>query len=201
MSSTTPTPMPTPTAKRRRLNDATATLTKPFKSPLRRAPPPPTIPTQSSAPAAAKPTPESLTLQNTQRDLQSHLTLLRSDLDTIQQAYRIESSGRDTELERLIVKWRGVGQKVAEEVFEGARERVGRMGGVRGLNRRERSWGWDVEGDGDGDGGYEGAGGEKEEEEDVREDEDEEFTMEMMLTMMGIDLKVIGFDREGQRWV
>lgn len=63
----------------------------------------------------------------------------------------------------MIVKWRGVGQRVAEEVFEGARERVVRMGGVRGWKGMEMSrsegggWWW-----GDGDNGHEEKGGGKE---------------------------------------
>ncbi|PWY88678.1 hypothetical protein BO94DRAFT_464466 [Aspergillus sclerotioniger CBS 115572] len=248
MASTNPTP--TPNAKRRRLNDAAATLAKPFKSPLRRPAPastgpndtistPPTTtttttttpqttdpalqsqpqstpktsssqPTQKPTPTPRKltlptttpttkpppptqipaPDPEYHTLQTTHRTLQSQLTALRNELDTIQQAHRIESSGRDDELGRLIAKWRGVGQKVAEEVLVGTKERVDRMGGVKGLMGRRSGWG-----------GYEGEGKGKGQG-DEGEEEEEEFTMDVMLKMMGIDLKVIGYEREGGgRWV
>lgn len=71
----------------------------------------------------------------------------------------------------MIVKWRGVGQRVAEEVFEGARERVVRMGGVRGWQGMEMSrskgggGGWWEDGDNDHENssyGHEEKGGGKE---------------------------------------
>jgi hypothetical protein len=78
-------------------------------------------------------------LQKEQRALQSRLSALRSELDTVQQALRIESSSKDTELEALILKWKTVSQEAAEEVFEGARERVSRMGGLKAWRERMQS--------------------------------------------------------------
>jgi uncharacterized membrane-anchored protein YhcB (DUF1043 family) len=178
-----------PNGKRRRLDQATTTLSRPFKSPLRRptpavkdeaasskiegmaasssfiktitpdgqdnstalstssttnAPPTPpptrkrTFPGQRLTPAR-KPVPsdpEIMDLQKRQRELQSRLSSLRSDLDTVQQALRIESSSNDEELEVLIMKWKKVSQDAAEEVFSGAQERISRMGGVKAWRER-----------------------------------------------------------------
>lgn len=78
-------------------------------------------------------------LQKQQRALQSRLAALQSDLDTAQQALRIESSNRHTELKALIAKWRGISQDAAEEVFAGAQERVTRMGGMAAWKEQKKS--------------------------------------------------------------
>lgn len=70
------------------------------------------------------------------------------------------------ELERLITKWRRASRDAAEEVFAETRDRVNKMGGVRGWKEREREGRertrefqreWDGEGEkarrGDGDEG------------------------------------------------
>jgi SEL1 protein len=66
------------------------------------------------------------------------LSSLRAELDTTQQALRIESSSRDEELEALILKWRAASQDVAEELFASARDKVFRMGGVRAWKERAK---------------------------------------------------------------
>lgn len=78
-------------------------------------------------------------LQSQQKALQARIAALRSELDTAQQARRIESSDRDAELERLIAKWRSVSQSAADEVFEGAQERFTRMGGMAAWKERTKS--------------------------------------------------------------
>lgn len=180
--------------KRRRL-DAAATLSKPFKSPLRRPiSTEASLPNLTSDPAthnATQPTspvqtnhiqekaattpkfspvvrrqtpgipgsiglttptrfsadPELLDLQKQQLSLQSRLTALRTDRDTIHQALRIESSNKDLELEALISKWRRAGQDAAEEVFSNAQERVTRMGGIAAWMERSKrdAMRWDDE--------------------------------------------------------
>ncbi|EYE99039.1 putative DNA repair protein Dds20/Mei5 [Aspergillus ruber CBS 135680] len=266
--------------KRRRLENATSTLTKPFKSPLRRpvqannqkgddksstaAIPRSTItekdeintPGRTSTPTAtSNPTsqtrkrkttttntitptkkssilldPEISALQKHHRSLQSRLATLHTDLDTAQQALRIESSNRETELESLIAKWKAISQDAAEEVFTGAQERVARMGGMgawRGQMRSQQER-WEREEMEDWFGSAEAAGGEvdygdedgivrrkeevlaelgaakeKEEsnkEEEERGDENEEFTMDFMLRTLNIDPQMIGFDVTGQKW-
>lgn len=197
--------------KRRRLDATSSTLSKPFKSPLRRPPATPeaaapyaptkqeehrssttttcaqstpdTIPTShTTLPAAASTlasTPAStskrkrttflpadptlLHLEKQQRLLQAHLSSLRSDLDTAQQALRLESSTQDAELEALVAKWRGVAQSAADEVFEGARERVARMGGMKAWRERMREgrmggWGEEEEQERGAEGEYDDNG-------------------------------------------
>lgn len=109
------------------------------------------------------PDPTLANLQKAHRTLQSRLLTLRTELDTTSQALKIESSNKDAELNALISKWRGVSQDAADEVFEGARERIARMGGVRGWKKQQEEkeqqmrgggFGWD-----DGDNSASAAGG------------------------------------------
>ncbi|KAL3468200.1 hypothetical protein BJX64DRAFT_85881 [Aspergillus heterothallicus] len=264
-------------AKRRRLDNASAALSRPFKSPLRRdtpaikeetssaekeestlstpsalssssmerstqrvhhkptssstlTTPPPTTrkrtiyaqrPTPARKPVLADP--ETQALQKEQRALQSRLVTLRSELDTVQQALRIESSSRDKELEALIVKWRKVSQEAAEEVFTGARERISRMGGVKGWRERMKnvdnrweeeemeSWFGNVDAEAvDMDANeVEARKAEMREamERNAREkakddgNDSEEFTMDMMLKTLNIDLGLIGYNKAEQRWI
>jgi Swi5-dependent recombination DNA repair protein 1 len=167
--------------KRRRL-DAAATLSKPFKSPMRRStastniqpstpisketqtPATPNIPLEHdltpnssiaiapvltarkpiltpklSIPKPFQPSdPEILALQKQQRAIQSRLAALRSELDNANQALKLESSHKDTELEALIVKWRLASQNAADEAFTGAQERVIRMGGMAAWKERSK---------------------------------------------------------------
>jgi hypothetical protein len=81
--------------------------------------------------------------------------MLRQDLDTVEQALKIEQAGQDTELEALIAKWKTVSREAAEELFAGARDRVNRMGGVRAWKERIRNSqkarnAWDSDGQGAG---------------------------------------------------
>ncbi|PLB48287.1 hypothetical protein P170DRAFT_359785 [Aspergillus steynii IBT 23096] len=170
--------------------------------------------------------PETTALQKQQRALQSRLSALRSELDTARQALRVESSGKDTELEKLIGKWKGVSRNAAEEVFAGAQERVTRLGGMKAWREQMRNNNsrWEQEEMDSWYGGAEGDGVDVDEEElearkaemleqwDVpgkeaedkkREEatEEEEFTMDFMLKTLNVDLKLIGYDKEGQRWV
>lgn len=87
--------------------------------------------------SSSKSDPELYALQKQHSALQSRLSALRSELDTAQQALRIESSNKDQELEALIAKWREVSQEAADELFASARERVLRMGGVAAWRERE----------------------------------------------------------------
>jgi Swi5-dependent recombination DNA repair protein 1 len=157
--------------KRRRI-DTAVTLSKPFKSPMRRPTAAtdiqpstpiskteiPATPIQSEPspdpnsslpitpiPIARKPIlkprlstpkpfhssdPGIIALQKQKRAIQSRLATLRSEIDTANQALRLEGSTKDTELEALIIKWRLASQDAAEEAFTGAQERVSRMGGM-----------------------------------------------------------------------
>lgn len=68
--------------------------------------------------------------------LRGKLDTLRMKLTCCQQAHSIEASDKIAEMEALIVKWRRVSQKAAEEVFEGARQRVIQRGGFKAFKER-----------------------------------------------------------------
>ncbi|KAL1851481.1 hypothetical protein Plec18170_006297 [Paecilomyces lecythidis] len=84
------------------------------------------------------PDPAVSALQKQHTTLQARLSSLRAELDTTQQALRIESSSRDEELEALVLKWRAASQDAAEELFASARDKVFRMGGVRAWKERAK---------------------------------------------------------------
>ena len=192
---------------------------------------PQTTPTITRLPppqARIPPSSELLNLQKQHTRLLNQLSAARSHLETSNQALKIESSNRDVELEALIVKWRAASRAAAEEVFDGARDKVNKMGGVGAMRDRERqskekAWGWDDEPkrdeEADGDDNERSQEdsdgfriGEKEgEEQDEREkgaervetygEDDEGYTMDMMLRTLNIDLDVIGYDKGLQKWI
>ena len=215
------------------------------------------------SPLSSSPTrdPHLNSLQKQHTALLSTLSTLRAELDTYTQALKIETSGKDAELEALIAKWKGASRDAAEEIFGGVKDRVNRMGGVGAWRERERETkkrfsAWDEEpvkreGDGDEDNEeseerreemesrreeLEGMGEADEREEGVksavedgndddvgrcwlwlrltaqRESDDYDgtvlmigcvqgFTMDMMLRSLNIELDVIGFDKDMQRWI
>ncbi|KGY14851.1 hypothetical protein PABG_12242 [Paracoccidioides brasiliensis Pb03] len=254
-------------AKRRRIDQATSTLFKPFKSPLRKqleststdnsgkkdtesdpkaatdapnspdtsdklssrtqsevikkpttippAPPPTASPSSPSVPL------ELITLQRKHSALTSRLITLRAELDSVNQALKVEQSGQDAELEVLIAKWKAASREAAEELFVSAEKRVERMGGVKGWKERMRQaqekrarWDEDVRAVGDREDlesewdeeverkkaemetDSENVGGGNNE----LEDEDESFTMDMMLKSLNVELDIIGFDKDTQQW-
>jgi hypothetical protein len=81
---------------------------------------------------------EIATLRKNRITLQSQLASLRSELETAQQALRIESSPRDEELKTLIAKWRSASQSAADELFEAAKDKIESMGGVAAWKASER---------------------------------------------------------------
>ncbi|RAO67886.1 uncharacterized protein BHQ10_003898 [Talaromyces amestolkiae] len=158
--------------------------------------------------------PEIRYLRRKQLTLQSQLTSLRTELDIAQQALRIESSSRDDELRALKLKWRGISQRAAEELFETAKDKIARIGGVTAWKESERQrvkrmlvWeddefyaarsGEDGERE-KGDDGFndneEGGSGQTE------DGEDETFTMDMMLKSLKIEPDLIGFNMIEKRW-
>ncbi|KAK2775814.1 hypothetical protein FQN53_002971 [Emmonsiellopsis sp. PD_33] len=221
---------PNHAAKRRRIEQATSTLSKPFKSPLRKPvsvpasastvdtegnftsdklpikaspitpsspvtdptysplrKPTPHIPsplkrtstnTTKSTPSSPTP-PQLLALQKQHTALLAQLSQLRSELDTLTQAVKIEQSGQDAELEVLIGKWKAASREAADELFVAAEE----------MERRRA----EVE-DGVEKGGNDGV-------KDGEGDEEESFMMDMMLKSLNIELDLIGFDKLSQQWV
>lgn len=93
-------------------------------------------------------------LQQHQQQLQARLFSVRAELDTVNQALRIEGTtsttisqtgaanekpSRDEELEVLIAKWRSVSQNAADELFASASEKVRAMGGVAAWKDKMRT--------------------------------------------------------------
>ncbi|TKW59500.1 hypothetical protein CTA1_4141 [Colletotrichum tanaceti] len=153
--------------------------------------------------------------------------------EIIRQAGRIRGAGEgetDEELVRLIEKWRAAGRMAAEEVFEGSRERVEGMGGLKGMRKAQREDGVrfakrmreeeehgeerrrgrvDADGDIEEEGEGEGEGEQSPRELRVNDDggevceddeEAEEFTMGTMLRSMNIDFDIIGYDADAGWW-
>ncbi|KAH0542665.1 hypothetical protein FGG08_002988 [Glutinoglossum americanum] len=61
-----------------------------------------------------------------ERQLEQELKELKSELDTIEQARKIETKEEDEELVSLIAKWKGAARAAAEEVFGKVSDRVNR---------------------------------------------------------------------------
>ncbi|KAK4696203.1 Swi5-dependent recombination DNA repair protein 1, partial [Lecanoromycetidae sp. Uapishka_2] len=167
---------------------------------------------------------ELLALQKTHTHLLNQFTAVRASLETSNQALKIELSDRDTELEALIVKWKVASRAAAEEVFAGARDKVNKMGGVGAMRDREKqksdmAWGWDEPkksneeedvGNKEDEDGFrigEIEGEEQDEREegakkaDIIGDDDDGYTIDMMLKTLNIELDLIGYDKDVQKWV
>ena len=88
--------------------------------------------------------PDHLQLQKQHTALLLQLSKLRQDLDTVQQALKIETADQDKELEQLTSRWRTAAREAAEELFRGAKDKVNKMGGVGAWRERTRkkSQGW-----------------------------------------------------------
>ncbi|KAF2661900.1 hypothetical protein K491DRAFT_686875 [Lophiostoma macrostomum CBS 122681] len=244
--------MSTPHAKRRRLNEASKTLHKPFKSPFR-TPLKHDTPQNSSDPPSSDPvdvatlnttvattpipkpqfprpfatrshisTPARTAPNKTSPSLTREIIQARSDIQILTQAFALATSSKDEDLSKLIDTWRTASRAAAEELFAGTRDRVNRMGGVGAWREREKEqkeWRakWDreeMEAERERREGEEGGRETPEdtyEEQDVPEGlenkeeqfeghDDDSFTMDMMLKTLNIDLKLIGYDKDAQRW-
>jgi hypothetical protein len=172
--------MSTPAAKRRRIEEATSTLSKPFRSPFKsplKAPSPsnpgaqpsisgslqtsPFVLSEKTPNLAVSPAvtphrapgkkktlspavsitaqlstdPEIAQMLRTQRELEKQLREVKEQLETAEQAWKIEGESRvlnadgeiDGELVVLIEKWKGASRQAAEELFGKVRDRVNRF--------------------------------------------------------------------------
>lgn len=149
-------------AKRHRLNVATNTLSKPFRSPLlsgrkptngTTAQIPPGSPPSSADATPCKPRkpltprgrpiafakqstdPELAALYKQRSTLESTLRSKKALLETVLQALKIETASpedSDEKLEELIEKWKGAARGAADVLFEFASERVNNMGSSGG---------------------------------------------------------------------
>ncbi|CAI6266753.1 unnamed protein product [Periconia digitata] len=158
--------------------------------------------------------------------LTREIVRLRNDIQILNQAHALITSSKEQDMLVLIDRWRGASRAAAEEVFATTRDRVNRMGGVGAWQEREREQReWRMKADREemeaererlqearenGEIGdevfeeYERAG----ESEKMGENEtetfkaaaDDSFTMDMMLKTLNIDLELIGYNKELQRW-
>ena len=137
-------------AKRRRLDATASTLSKPFRSPLKvtsshrtalqnakkeHADHQATTPCKIQSATSTLPTNhvEKQDITELQREyaaLTQQLRKLRQDLDAVEQAHRIQSTGQEEKLICLVSKWRTIARDAADEVFESASSRVKDMGGL-----------------------------------------------------------------------
>ncbi|KAL5315076.1 hypothetical protein ACEPPN_017727 [Leptodophora sp. 'Broadleaf-Isolate-01'] len=191
------------------------------------------------AAAALNADPDIAPMLKAQRELEKQLREVKEELDTAEQARKIEVDSHkndpegeiDGELVELIDKWKGASRLAAEELFGKVRDRVNRMGGPRAWKEMQKKQeenrnSWDQEeqtnnNDSDDEENKDvekrdvyaeyGIDPETENEKSQREKgvgdtgelpgQEDEFTMAMMLRTLNVDLDIIGYDREQQRWV
>ena len=152
-------------SKRRKVDHASSTLTKPFRSPVKRnadtissdrdiehgaAQPTTTAASDTSNRVTPEQMPSSEDLHATSGDpdvlqkeytmLSKRLTVLRQSLDTAEQALHIESTDQKGKINALIRKWRDVARECAEEVFDGSKDRVAMEGTNNETPGRGSSW-------------------------------------------------------------
>ncbi|KAF1926224.1 uncharacterized protein M421DRAFT_68100 [Didymella exigua CBS 183.55] len=158
--------------------------------------------------------------------LTRELMQLRNEIQILTQAEALATSTKDDDLQVLIDRWRTASRAAAEELFGSTRDRVNRMGGVgawkeREKEAKERTMKWDLEereaerermeeakenGEVD-DEAYDRyaemideQGKDEEEDNAPKAADDDSFTMDLMLNTLNIDLKLIGYNKEAQRW-
>lgn len=98
--------------------------------------------------------PDIIALVKTQRQLEKELRELKENLDTAQQARRIEADSEkknpggavDKELSQLVLKWRAASRQAAEELFTGVRDRVNRYARTGLRNVHAASMGRSIKG-------------------------------------------------------
>ncbi|KAE8448485.1 hypothetical protein EG329_009366 [Mollisiaceae sp. DMI_Dod_QoI] len=98
------------------------------------------------ATAALNADPDIAPLLRTQRELEKELRELKEEVDTAEQARKIEADSQkkdpdgeiDGELMELIGKWKSASRLAAEELFTKVSERVNRMGGPRAWKEMQK---------------------------------------------------------------
>ncbi|KAF3913951.1 hypothetical protein ABW21_db0206802 [Orbilia brochopaga] len=190
----------------------------PFRSSFKKAPK-----LNLSSPAATSTKdPYILSLEQKHAKLQTALRDAKQLLEESSQALKIEQSGEDEKLEELITKWRAAAQAAADHMFSSVEQRVARMGGVsayREMQNRRSGGGWGFSEDPeDGltedqkearrqamyEAGFDEVSQlEKQQNETntAKDNNNDQFTMDMMLGSLNIDLDIMGYDKNLQRWV
>ncbi|KZF22065.1 hypothetical protein L228DRAFT_283254 [Xylona heveae TC161] len=223
--SNTSTSFASPSQQRVKVKPSTTPLKpsgqRPFVTPIPKIR---TLRYQEETPSSLSKDPALANLLRAQRKLESEIRAARTELETFEQARKIQNGRRDQELEGLALKWKMVSRRAAEEVFEGVQARINRMGGLaawRDMQKRQHEW---------KDAAFiDGAAGEIDESQrdalcaeygidinevemsrgesrdtlqgDYDDNQKEDFTMDMMLKSLNIDLTTIGYDKDLQRWV
>jgi len=189
--------------------------------------------------AAFNADPDFAPLLRAQRELEKQLREIKEELDTAEQARKIEAESAkkdpdgeiDEELVGLIEKWKAASRQAAEELFGKVRDRVNRMGGPRAwkeMQKKQQEFqnSWDQEEQTKNDSDEESEETNHVEKRDLYAEYDfepeteneksqrakgvgdtgelpgqeDEFTIAMMLRTLNVDLDIIGYDREQQRW-
>ncbi|KAK6520204.1 hypothetical protein TWF506_000487 [Arthrobotrys conoides] len=164
-----------------------------------------------------------LSLEQKLSQLQNSLRHAKQVLEESSQALKIEQSGEDDKLEELILKWRQAAQSAADHMFSGAEQRFQRMGGMAGYrDRQNRSrggggWGFADEDPEEGlteeqketrrlamyEAGFDEMSELEKQQNETKntvKDDGDHFTMDMMLASLNIDIDIIGYDKQLQRW-
>ncbi|KAK6522669.1 ERAD-associated protein [Arthrobotrys megalospora] len=167
--------------------------------------------------------PHIVSLEQKLAQLQNSVRNAKQLLEESSQALKIEQSGEDDKLEELILKWRQAAQNAADHMFAGAEQRFQRMGGMAGYRERQNrsrsggGWGFADEDPEEGlteeqkearrlamyEAGFDEMSElEKQQNEtkDTVKDDGDHFTMDMMLASLNIDIDIIGYDKQLQRW-
>ena len=76
-------------------------------------------------------------LQRDYASLARKLTTLRQSLDTARQALKFETDSHSTDLDNTISKWRSIVQDTADELYEDAKHRVEKEGGVQSWLKKQ----------------------------------------------------------------
>ncbi|KAK6338859.1 ERAD-associated protein [Orbilia brochopaga] len=212
-----PTKTPAPTLSQRSAKSTVKSSNPPFRSSFKKAQ---KLNLSSPATNSTK-DPYIFSLEQKHAKLQNTLRDAKQLLEESSQALKIEQSGEDEKLEELIAKWRAAAQAAADHMFSGVEQRVARMGGVaayREMQNRRSSGGWGfAEDPEDGlteeqketrrqamyEAGFDEVSELEKQQTEAKnaKDDGDQFTMDMMLRSLNIDLDIMGFDKNLQRWV
>ncbi|KAI9756583.1 MAG: hypothetical protein M1815_003299 [Lichina confinis] len=207
---------------------------KPFVTPKTSAasspvPRKPFVSSLAAARAVEASDPETQSLLKAQRALEREIAGLRTEVDTLGQALKIESSNSDDELRDLVRKWRTASRAAADVVWVDVKERVNQMGGPaawHAMQRRKDEWRssafdepishgesrsskdddsvyaeYDIDAPTESHRAKNGSTNTEAAYKQGLDDSDEDaFTMDMMLQSLNIELDIIGFDKRAQRW-
>ncbi|KAF3934145.1 hypothetical protein ABW20_dc0101553 [Dactylellina cionopaga] len=194
-------------------------INPPFRSSLRKA----TKLDLSSPSSHQTKDPYILSLEQKHTQLRNAVREAKKHLDESSQALKIEQSGEDAKLEELIIKWRQAAQNAADHMYSSVEQRFARMGGMAGYRERQNrkgggGWGFSEDDPEEGltdeqkdarrqaiyEAGFDEASELEKSESEAKNtninDDGDQFTMDMMLKSLNIDVDIMGYDKNLQRW-